>query len=881
MTHVGGLARHRTIVVVDVEGYGSPRRTTPHRLAVRAGLYQALRTAFDDVSIPWDDCHVDDCGDGVFFLAPAEMPKAVFLEELPGALATALRRYNASCPEEERIRLRMGLHAGEVAYDDHGVTAPSVILAFRLLDSPSLKKALAESPGILALITSSWFFDEVVRHSRRIDSATFRPVSVVVKETNTTGWVSLPDSPYPAVSMRSDDRTRGAVPCQLPPLPQRMAGRQAELAVLGGLEADGGDPAVGALIFAFAGIGGIGKTWLALHWAYRNLGRFPDGQLFVDLRGYSPDEQPLPVAAAVRGFLDALGEEPADLPVDLHAQAARYRALVKGKRMLIVLDNAFDSAHVEALLPNTPTCTVIVTSRKHLTGLLARHRVTHVPLGTLSAADSRNLFIERLGTARAEAEQAAVERLLGYCGGLPLALSIVAGGAQARPHLPLASLAAEIDDLGLDALDNDDSRASLRGVLSWSTAALAKDEVEVFRLLGVAPGPDIGLPAAAGLVGLSVAEVRKRLRRLEQASLVTQDGSGRYRMHDRVREYAVDECAAEEREVACRRVVDFYLHTAYEADKRLRSSASPFGLGRPVTGSRPQQLPDRAAALAWFHAERTGALAAQRVAAAYAWREPVWQLAWCLSTFHYRQGHRHDQVEAWEAGVQAAEELAEPAVIALARRNLGNAYTFAERYGDGQEQQQRVLRLAEAAGDVAEQGHAHYALAVNWERAGDLRRALEHARRARKLFTDLGLPLHEADALNAIGWYTAQLGDHDRGRRACEEAIALFHGHQDIDGLAGALSSLAGIAQLTGRHAEAAERYAEALVLFRGLGHTHEVANTLGSLGHSLVALGRRAEADQVWGEALEQYQAQVRLSDAEHLRRQLTRLMEARAREF
>lgn len=258
--HAGGLARHRTIVVVDVEGYGNPKRTTPHRLVVRAGLYRALEAAFEDSGIPWGDCRVDDCGDGVFFLAPAEVPKALFVEVLPAALAGALRRHNASSSAEERIRLRVGLHAGEVAYDEHGVTAPSVILAFRLLDSPSLKKALTESSGVLALITSSWFYDEVVRHSSRIDAATFRSVEVIVKETNTTGWVSLPDSPYPAVSGRSADGARGPGPCQLPPLPPKLAGRQAELAILEDMIVSSSpDPAPGSLIFALAGTGGIGR----------------------------------------------------------------------------------------------------------------------------------------------------------------------------------------------------------------------------------------------------------------------------------------------------------------------------------------------------------------------------------------------------------------------------------------------------------------------------------------------------------------------------------------------------------------------------------------------------------------------------------------------
>jgi class 3 adenylate cyclase len=191
-------AVHRTIFAVDVEGYGDRTRTTPHRLALRDGLYRALCRAFDDAGVPWAACRNEDCGDGVFVLAPPDIPKGLFVEFLPNALAVAVHRHNLTHHPGARIRLRMALHAGEIAYDDHGVTAPSINHAFRLLDAAPLKEALKASPGVLGLITSAWFFEEVVRHSEGLDPTTFRPVRVAVKETRTTGWISLPDRPYPA-----------------------------------------------------------------------------------------------------------------------------------------------------------------------------------------------------------------------------------------------------------------------------------------------------------------------------------------------------------------------------------------------------------------------------------------------------------------------------------------------------------------------------------------------------------------------------------------------------------------------------------------------------------------------------------------------------------
>jgi hypothetical protein len=191
------LAVHRTIVVVDVEGFGDQRRTNRDQVAIRDGLYRAMREAFGRAGIEWDDCGHEDRGDGVFVLVPAEVPKGLLVESLPSALVAALRTHNGAHPGPEQIRLRMALHAGEVHYDEYGVTAAAVNLAFRLLDASALKTALARSPGVLAVIASSWFFEEVVRHSAA-DASASRPFEVAVKETTTIGWICLPDHMDPA-----------------------------------------------------------------------------------------------------------------------------------------------------------------------------------------------------------------------------------------------------------------------------------------------------------------------------------------------------------------------------------------------------------------------------------------------------------------------------------------------------------------------------------------------------------------------------------------------------------------------------------------------------------------------------------------------------------
>jgi hypothetical protein len=191
---------HHTILAVDIEGFGDWRRTIPHQLAVRNGMYHILRQAFGVARIPWAACYREDRGDGVILLSPAQLPKAPFVESLPYALVAGLRQHNSAHPPEARMRLRMALHAGEVAFDEHGVTASSINLAFRLLDALPLKVALADSNGVLALIASDWFYDEVVRQSMSTDHTEFRPARVTVKETSATAWIARPDNPYPGVT---------------------------------------------------------------------------------------------------------------------------------------------------------------------------------------------------------------------------------------------------------------------------------------------------------------------------------------------------------------------------------------------------------------------------------------------------------------------------------------------------------------------------------------------------------------------------------------------------------------------------------------------------------------------------------------------------------
>ena len=344
------------------------------------------------------------------------------------------------------------------------------------------------------------------------------------------------DREMPAVPVAS------VVPRQLPAPVRPFAGRTAELAALTGLLED-----VGALsatvISVIGGTAGVGKTALAVHWAHQVADRFPDGQLYVNLRGFDPSGNPTPAVAAIRALLDAL-EVPADrIPANLDAQVGLYRSLVAGKRMLLVLDNARNAEQVRPLLPGGPGCLVVVTSRSDLAGLAAIEGARSMRLGLLTDAEAHTLLVARLGATRTETEPTAAGELVRLCARLPLALVIAAARVAARPQFRLRMLADELADTRsrLDALDAGDELASLRAVFSWSVGSLSASAARMFGLLGLHPGPDITVPAAASLAGAPLASARAALAELAEVSLTAEHAPGRFGLHDLLRAYAVEQ----------------------------------------------------------------------------------------------------------------------------------------------------------------------------------------------------------------------------------------------------------------------------------------------------------------------------------------------------
>src|SRR5262249_40894759 len=454
------------------------------------------------------------------------------------------------------------------------------------------------------------------------------------------------------------------VPRQLPKAPVAFTGRVRELdrlneALTAVLDpAEPADERVGVVVIsAIAGTAGVGKTALAVHWAHQVADRFPDGQLYVNLRGFDQVGAVMGYAEAGRGFRDALGVPVAGIPVGVDAQAALYRSVLAGRRMLVVLDNARDPGQVRPLLPAAPGCLVLVTSRNQLCGLVAADGARLLTLDLLTRAEARTLLARRLGPDRTAAEPDAVEEIITRCARLPLALAVVAARAATHPRFPLHALTADLRGVHdrLDALDGGDLATDVRAVFSWSYQALGGGAARLFRLLGLHPGPDISTPApvtpppaAASLAARPAPGARALLAELARANLVVEHAPGRHTSHDLLRVYAsqlaqtIDSDG--ERRAATGRMLDHYLHTAYAADRMLYPARDPIMLAPLRPGVTPEQPADHQQALAWFTAEHPALLAAVEYAGATGWDTHTWQLAWTLWTFLHWQGHWHDQV---------------------------------------------------------------------------------------------------------------------------------------------------------------------------------------------------------------------------------------------
>jgi tetratricopeptide (TPR) repeat protein len=668
------------------------------------------------------------------------------------------------------------------------------------------------------------------------------------------------------------------VPHQLPAAVAHFAGRAAELATLTGLLRDRADTGGTVVISAIGGTAGVGKTTLAIYWAHQVSDRFPDGQLYVNLRGFDPSGSVMDPAEAVRRFLDALRVPPEQIPIDLDAQAALYRSQLAGKRMLIVLDNARDTAQVRPLLPGAPTCLVLVTSRNQLTSLIATGGAHPITLDLPTPDEAQQLLAGRLGISRVAAELAPVEEIITRCARLPLAIALVAARAAVRPHGGLHTLADELRDSQQrwETLTGDDPTNDVQAVFSWSYNTLTPPAARMFRLLGMHPGPDLAGPAAASLAGVPATMVRPLLAELTRASLLVEHIPGRYTFHDLLRAYAMDLFqridSGPQRHAATERILDHYLQRAHAATRLLNSDGGPAHPHRSPARGHSEHLADDQQALRWFTTEHPVLLAAVNLAASAGFDSHAWQLARALGTFLYRRGHWHDWAAIGRDAVTAAQRLGDPPTQARAHRFLSGAYTLLGHLDDAQIQLSRALDLAIQTGDLIGQADAHGRLAYVWGQRGNLRQALDCARQALDLYQAADHKAGQARALSGIGLSHALLGDGQQALAYCQQALTLYQDVGSRSEQAAAWDGFGFVHQNLGHYGKAVTCYQHALGLIRDLGDRYFEAVTLARLGDTHHATANLQAARDAWQQSLTIFH-DLRHSNADKLRIKLATL--------
>ena len=666
------------------------------------------------------------------------------------------------------------------------------------------------------------------------------------------------------------------VPRQLPAIAPDFVGRQTELDRLGALlEASAGTSGT-VLITAIDGTAGVGKTALAVRWAYQVLAQFPDGQLYVNLRGFDPTAPPLRPADAVHGFLDALGVPPERIPIDLDAQAAMYRSLVADRRVLIVLDNARDAEQVRLLLPGSSKCVVIVTSRNQLTGLVAHEGARPITVDVLSAEESVELLTIAFGQSRTADESDAVLSLIDQCARLPLALVIVAARAAMNPKLLPRLLVEELRDEfnRLNAFDTGDPVTDLRAVFSWSYRALPSESARLFRLLGLHTAPDISSSATACLGGLPPDRAVAGLAELTRANLLEEHAPGRFKFHDLLRAYAAERALHEEskrhRRLATRRLLDYYLHTSLAADKCLHPHRTSIKATTPSWQILTTPINTYEAAMLWFANEHRTLLAAIVQAMREELYEHAWQLPWSVVNYLDRRGHRYDYIASQETAVAAATRLGDNVALAASLRLLGNAYSRLERHEDGFSCLNRALELYRELGDKLGQAATHYAIGRARERQGNHERALAEAVCALDLFRTTGNNLAwQARALNGLGRSYAFLGNHEEALNHCTEALRLLRSIGDRYNEARTLNSLGYINHQLKAHELSIRNYEESIDVHRALGDHYYEALTFVHLGDVHNTMGNSGAARADWSQALSLFEQQGH-PDAEQVRMRL-----------
>ena len=631
------------------------------------------------------------------------------------------------------------------------------------------------------------------------------------------------------------------IPRQLPPAVRPFAGRRAELATLSAMLEEAAPNT--AAVTVIAGMGGVGKTALAVHWARQAAGRYRDGQLYFNLRGYDPGT-PTTAADALAACLRALGVPPSDIPADEAGRSALFRSMVASRRMLIVLDNANTAEQVRPILPGAPGCAVVVTSRDSLASLVARDGALRLDLDPLLQEEATSLLAELIGS-RADAEPETISVLATWCARLPLALRVAAELTCSRPAAPISDLAHELRDQRerLDALVlDDDPSTSIRAVFSWSWRSIDTRARQMFVRLSLHPGPDFEPYSVAALTGLPVTQTRSLLHVLSRAHLLQAGTAGRYALHDLLRDYARELAAqhldAGDRMAAMTRLLDHYAYTCAQAMDVYLPAARHRRPRIPRPDSPTPPLSGAAAALTWLDQERAALVAAADFAAHHGYPEHVSLLAATAEEYLSGASYYPEAITLHMLAYRVARQEGNQSWEAAALASLGVIDAHQSLFDTATRRFELALALHDKTKD---QGGAARVLVnlgiVRW-RQGNISGALACCTEAAERAAQAGDAFGEANALNNTGAIKKELGQRDEAVEIYQRVAAFYRDNGDRNGEAVALCNLADIDVEAGRYVVAAGHYRRCLVLAREAGARSTEVVVLGNLGAVSSLLG-------------------------------------------